>query len=522
MMSDIHSSSFSGFPMVDPTCSLQVDNFVYRTFEPIDSCEFCLLFITRILCSVELSVIHEPALVREVFNNLDFLSDILAWRSTSTHTRMVGSPVLYARFARIVQPFVRCHVRTLAHVMHVTRAVITGSCAMRMFTGKDTATNNINFVIAQGTLDTFQSFIQDTLFYRWTTTKPHYAFQGVLASFTVYRRNNLFITVSEAKVGGVISVIASSPTTADMTMMTPGSLTILYPFWMLKHITLANHTLFGGDRGSHDIGCITHPDFESHDNTYWMGPACGRLCPTLWRNAADSDRQSLILEWDARYSLRTRLARSNTIWRLSDRCANIYCPYNPANNARTVLLPPDPMPSDLTSILVQEARIRSHHPVCVPLTLDNMCTNTHSAQRYAGTRVALLYATCATSPHLVSVPFVDGVATLRHISQLEVSHWVDRLANNRFIVFTSNYRKTYNVNPGTSSDVPEYSYTFFREDPEAFSPPNLLVHNLASIVDPACDIAGNVLVVKHPKGCKHDIIDLVADDIAIVDALIKR
>ncbi|KAG2094798.1 hypothetical protein BD769DRAFT_1678568 [Suillus cothurnatus] len=481
-MSDIRSSSFSGFPMVDPTCSLQVDNFVY----------------------LELSVIHEPALVREVFNNLDFLSDILAWRGTSTHTHMVGSPVLYACFARIVQPFVRCHVRTLAHVMHVTRAVITGSCAMRMFTGKDTATNNINFVIAQGTLDTFQSFIQDTLFYRWTTTKPHYAFQGVLASFTVYRRNNLFITVSEAKVGGVISIIASSPTTADMTMMTPGSLTILYPFWTLKHIMLANHTLFGGDHGSHDIGCITHPDFESHDNTYWLGPACGRLCPTLWRNAADSDRQSLILEWDARYSLRTRLARSNTIWRLSDRCANIYCPYNPANNARTVLLPPDPMPSDLTSILVQEARIRSHHP------------------RYAGTRVALLYATCATSPHLVSVPFVDGVATLRHISQLEVSHWVDRLANNRFIVFTSNYRKTYNVNPGTSSDVPEYSYTFFREDPEAFSPPNLLVRDLASIVDPACDIAGNVLVVKHPKGCKHDIIDLIADDIAIVDALIKR
>ncbi|KAG2149783.1 hypothetical protein BD769DRAFT_1381528 [Suillus cothurnatus] len=442
MMSDIRSSSFSGFLMVDPTCSLQVDNFVY----------------------LELSVIHEPALMCEVFNNLDFLSDILAWRGTSTHMHMVGSPVLYARFACIVQPFVCCHVRTLAHVMHVTRAVITGSCAMRMFTGKDTATNNINFVIAQGTLDTFQSFIQDTLFYRWTTTKPHYAFQGVLASFTVYRRNNLFITVSEAKVGGVISIIASSPTTADMTMMTPGSLTILYPFWTLKHITLANHTLFGGDRGSHDIGCITHPDFESHDNTYWLGPACGRLCLTLWHNAADSDRQSLILEWDARYSLRT-------------------------------------------SILVQEARIRSHHP------------------RYAGTRVALLYATCATcatSPHLVSVPFVDGVATLRHISQLEVSHWVDRLANNRFIVFTSNYHKTYNVNPGTSSDVPEYSYTFFREDPKAFSPPNLLVHNLASIVDPACDIAGNVLVVKHPKGCKHDIIDLVADDIAIMDALIKR
>ncbi|KAG1883970.1 hypothetical protein F4604DRAFT_1979622 [Suillus subluteus] len=431
------------------------------------------------------SFLHEAALVHEVFSYLDFLPDILAWRATSTHTRSVGSAVLYARFSCIIQPFVHCHVRALAHVMHVTHAVITGSCAMRMLTGKDTTTNNINFVIGQGTLDVFQSFIQDKLFYHWTTTKPHYAFQCALASFTVYRRDKLFITVSEARYGGVFDVIASSPTTADMTMMTSGSFATFYPIWMLKHVTVANHTLFGGNRGTHDIGCVTHPEFEHHDNMYWLGPACGRLCSTLWCNIADSDRQSLVLEWDARFSLRSKLALSNTIWRLSDQCANLYCPYNPANNTRTALLPPDPMPSDLRSILAQEARIQSHYP------------------HYAGTCLGVLYATSAMTPYLVSIPFLNGVSQFCHISQLEVSHWVDRLTLDCFIVFTSKFHKTYNVHPGTCGIAPEYGYTFF------------VTHLMLD------DVTGNVLVIKHPRGNKHDIIDMAADDIAVVNALIQ-
>ncbi|KAG2336260.1 hypothetical protein BDR05DRAFT_1006031 [Suillus weaverae] len=471
--------------MVDPIPSTEVEQFVLDMYLPVHS------------------FLHESALVREVFRYLDFLPDILTWRATSTHTRSVGSGVLYTRFSRIVQPFVHHHVQALAHVMHVTHAVITSSCAMRMLTGKDTATNNINFVIAQGTLDVFQSFIQDKLFYRWATAKPHYAFQHALASLTVYCCDKIFITVSEARFGGVFGVIASSPTTADMTMMTPGSVATFYPIWTLRHVTVANHMLFGGDRGTHDIGCITHPAFEHHDNTYWLGPACGRLCPRLWRNVADSDRQSLVIEWDARFSLRSMLARSNTIWRLSDQCANIYCPYNPANNACTVLLPPDPMPSDLKSILAQEARIQSHYP------------------HYAGTHLGILYATSATSPYLVPIPFLDGVTQFHHISQLKVSHWVDQLATDRFIVFTSKFHKTYNVHPSTCGVAPEYGYTFFRDAPDAYSPPNMLVRDLAFIEDAVDDVTGNVLVVKHPRGNKHEIIDMAADDIATVNTLIQ-
>ncbi|KAG2039381.1 hypothetical protein BDR03DRAFT_980889 [Suillus americanus] len=232
-------------------------------------------------------------------------------------------------------------------------------------------------------------------------------------------------------------------------------------------------------------------------------PACTRLCPTLWRNVADSDRQSLVIEWDARFSLRSMLARSNTIWDLSDQCANLYCPYNPDNNARTVMLPPDPMPSDLTSILAQEACIQSHYP------------------HYGGTRIGILYATSAMTPYLIPVPFLDGVTQLRHISQLEVSHWVNRLATKCFIVFTSKFHKTYNVIPGTCGVVPQYGYTFFRDTPDAYSPPNMLIRELAFIEDAVDNVTGNVLVVKHPRGNKHNIIDMDTDDITIVNALIQ-
>ncbi|KAG1784536.1 uncharacterized protein HD556DRAFT_1451659 [Suillus plorans] len=166
---------------------------------------------------------------------------------------------------------------------------------------------------------------------------------------------SLFITVPEAKYEGAFRVIASSPTIVDMMMMTPGSLATFYLHWTLKHVTVANHTLFDSDHGAHNIGCITHADFESHNNTFWLGPAYGRLCPTLWRDIPNSDEQSLVIEWNTRFSLRSMLARSHTVWHLSDQCANLYCPYNPSNNAHTALLSPDPMPSDLTSIMSQEA-----------------------------------------------------------------------------------------------------------------------------------------------------------------------
>ncbi|KAG2346976.1 hypothetical protein BDR05DRAFT_996778 [Suillus weaverae] len=161
------------------------------------------------------------------------------------------------------------------------------------------------------------------------------------------------------------------------------------------------------------------------------------------------------------------------------------------------------MPSDLKSILAQEAHIQSHYP------------------HYAGTHLGILYATSATSPYLVPIPFLDGVTQFHHISQLEVSHWVDQLATDRFIVFTSKFRKTYNVHPGTCGVAPEYGYTFFRDAPDAYSPPNMLVRDLAFIEDAVDDVTGNVLVVKHPRGNKHEIIDMAADDIATVNTLIQ-
>ncbi|KAG2145932.1 hypothetical protein DEU56DRAFT_753982 [Suillus clintonianus] len=233
----------------------------------------------------------------------------------------------------------------------------------------------------------------------------------------------------------------------------------------------------------------------------------GKSCPPVDRDEVDVEireyEPSLVLQWDARFSLASMLARSHTIWRLADRCTNLYCMYNPSNNVGTSLLPPDPMLFDLISVQLQEQRIDKHYP------------------RYTGHGVGLLYATSASSPYLVSVPFLDGVNRFTHISQLEVSHWVDRLIDDRFIVSTSKLRKTYKVTSDASAEDTAYSYTFYRESPSSFAPPNLLVREMLDIVDAADDVQGNILVVKHVKGNKHIVVDVTRGDIALVDSIIR-
>jgi hypothetical protein len=136
--------------------------------------------------------------------------------------------------------------------------------------------------------------------------------------------------------------------------------------------------------------------------------------------------------------------------------------------------------------------------------------------------MAMLYATLATAPHLVSVPLRDGVTRLTNISQLETSHWLDYLMRDRFIVLTGRLRKTFNMLPGSPDTPLEHGYTIIREDPWTYPPPNALIRGIACVADTRDDVTGNVLVIKHKKGNKHDIVDMTKEDAHIVDSLIKR
>ncbi|KAG1894069.1 uncharacterized protein F5891DRAFT_1256480 [Suillus fuscotomentosus] len=245
-------------------------------------------------------------------------------------------------------------------------------------------------------------------------------------------------------------------------------------------------------------------EFRVEATTEFLGKECGQACPTLWRNVSDSGRQMLVLEWDERFSIKSAIPRSQAIWRLAVHCQNSFCAYNPKNNSRSVRLPPQPTPSMLSEREVQEARIAQHWP------------------EYQAILQGVLYATKADAAHLVSVPLRDGVESLVDVSQLEVTHWVDQFGPDKFVSSAGRCRKTYNV----ITDMPEGEtppgYTFFREHPLVYGPPNALVRKIGGITSNEDDVVGNVLVVKHTRGKKHDLMDCEEDDIPWISGIIKQ
>lgn len=177
--------------------------------------------------------------------------------------------------------------------------------------------------------------------------------------------------MSEAFADGIFQVIASSHTTADMTVMTTGGLTAFYPLWTSKGIVVTNHSVSSTAHGQ-NIGSIKQLGWEVHTTMLFLKAQCGMLCPTLWHNVGHTDQRTLVIEWDCRFSMKSLLKHSKVIWRLSDRCANTECPYNRVNNKYVCCLPPAPMPHNSVSIERQTLRIEQHIPV-----RDFFCSTSH-------------------------------------------------------------------------------------------------------------------------------------------------
>jgi hypothetical protein len=143
-------------------------------------------------------------------------------------------------------------------------------------------------------------------------------------------------------------------------------------------------------------------------------------------------------------------------------------------------------------------------------------------QGYARCYTGILYATAASAPLLVPVPLRDGVRELKHINDLEVLHWVDCLGDNRFNADMGRVRETYNVIAFRSSPGYGYGYTFFREHRLLHPPPNALIRDITSDLRCLNSVVGNVLVIKHAAGNKHDVVDLTGQDIESINFVIRR
>ncbi|KAG1836858.1 hypothetical protein F4604DRAFT_1692632 [Suillus subluteus] len=109
-----------------------------------------------------------------------------------------------------------------------------------------------------------------------------------------------------------------------------------------------------------------------------------------------------------------------------------YC-YNPDHNARTASLPATPAPGNFTRIQLQEAQTNEYWPRC---------------QHYEGSMGGLVYGTSTCTPHVVSVPFRDGIERFgSNISRLQ-------LGPDLFISSTGQFRETYNLIAEMPAEAP--------------------------------------------------------------------
>jgi hypothetical protein len=113
----------------------------------------------------------------------------------------------------------------------------------------------------------------------------------------------------------------------------------------------------------------------------------------------------------------------------------------------------------------------------------------------------------ASTPHVVLVPFRDGINKLGDISHLQVTHWVNQLGPDLFVSLTGRLCKMYNLIVEMPVGAPVLGYTFFCEHPGVFAAPNRLIQMIAGIMENMDNIAGNILVVKHVCRRKNDIMD---------------
>ncbi|KAG1781411.1 hypothetical protein EV702DRAFT_1042503 [Suillus placidus] len=429
-------------------------------------------------------------LVQVVYEHLPLLSDVMALRNTCQATRDIASSCLAKRFGDIVKPFVASHTGEFKYLMHITPAVIVGSCTMKMLTGHSRSPRNLNIVVGNGGRHVWYCFIMDTLkYHRVHNTFPNYAYTQAVSSFALFQSGEYLITVTEASPAGLFNVVTTAPSTADMVFMSAGGLTVLYPEWTFKGTAVRNHSAVRTATGQ-NLGCIEQGGWSVEKDTGFLGMPCGSLCPMMWRNIAEHDQRTLVLQWDIRWSVTSLMKKSKTMWRLATQCRNPSCPFNTNANGHAPQLPATPMPDDLRSVQLQEERIAHHSPVSVLPTWSSEYSHSLSP--------ALQMQIC------------------RHA----VWH-KGNLAPPGSHTSTSRGRKTYHVMADAVTDAPARGYTFFREHVMGFAPPNALIREVAGIDDHAEDVTGNVLVVKHAWKNKHKVVDCTTNDIEDINNVIK-
>ncbi|KAG1871222.1 hypothetical protein DFJ58DRAFT_722650 [Suillus subalutaceus] len=146
---------------------------------------------------------------------------------------------------QILSPFIHSehHHHQFFLVLNAARGVVVGSCALNMILGMPSyPANDLNIVVPEGEFDNMDEFITVRLGFVSGTTTIHRIMKGTIQTFTKYTHLGISITLSEAKDKDVVQVIMKSPTTADMSFMTPRSAATFYPDMTFEHVSCLTDT----------------------------------------------------------------------------------------------------------------------------------------------------------------------------------------------------------------------------------------------------------------------------------------
>jgi hypothetical protein len=109
-------------------------------------------------------------------------------------------------------------------VMHQTKTIITGSCALNMLLGNlyDTSSSDLNLIVPHENFFTMDVFLRKLAGY-FTAERQMEAHSSVTVSvvrFLCCRKSHLVNSLTQAGVIGPMRVVACSTMTADKTFMT--------------------------------------------------------------------------------------------------------------------------------------------------------------------------------------------------------------------------------------------------------------------------------------------------------------
>ncbi|KAH7905438.1 hypothetical protein BJ138DRAFT_1118468 [Hygrophoropsis aurantiaca] len=406
------------------------------------------------------------------------------------------------RFQRLTNLFFGEQFEAFPVALFRCYGVVTGSVAREMFLGRGPENpRDFNIIVPHGVFVEIDNWLTRLGYEEDEERAVHPHFGAHVFRFRAYQGGDRKVTVTESKGPDVMDVIALSPTTAEMILMTSGGLIALYP----DHLT-SGHCLLGAS-GEKDLkegrrfGSVNGTWAKLYENTGYMTVPCGGTCPSIWRHTG-TDRNILKFEWDTRYTILRIVQSARTEWRLPIKCRNSFCDYS------------------ICSFNIQRALWRQASPSTNLQTSERELDISQHDPPFASGFKGLLFATRCDKPLIVNVPTTEGRLECRSMDDLKVDCWVKQRKTDSCYTQRALLRRTYKSIPGLQSLWIDNAYTIFVEEPETNPAHNPHVNALAHPKATSCPILGNILVLKQDN-INMELKDVICDDIDIVKAILR-